>query len=142
MIHEEICTYEVAKLAKEKGFNCKVYNYYQATKHYCETLRGIELHSVCWKLETDDCYSRYNEGSEDIISAPTQSLLHRWLRKEKALYIQITLWEKGWYYDIWAFEYYEEEKEYAAKMLHQSSDFATYELALEDALKYSLENLV
>ena len=111
MIHEEICTYEVCKLAKEKGFDVPT------AKNY-----------------------RHENGT--TCNAPTQSLLQRWLREEKALYIQITLWEKGWYYDIWAFEYYEEEKEYAAKMLHQSSDFDTYELALEDALAYSLKNLV
>lgn len=66
----------------------------------------------------------------------------RWLREEKALHIQITLWEKGWYNDIWAFEYHEEEKKYSARQIHQSTDFDTYELALEDALKYALENLI
>ena len=136
MIHEEICTYEVAKLAKEKGFpqdpkendNCQIYCW--------DNLRKI--HSLCisemWYIGE---YSR-----EDMYAAPTQSLLQRWLREAKSLYIQITLWEKGLYYDIWAFEYYEEEKEYSAKMLHQSSDFSTYELALEDALKYALEKFI
>ena len=125
MTHEEICTYEVAKLAKEKGFNEKCYHYYQ---------NGA--------LESDECFNRYNRGVDNVYSAPTQSLLQRWLREEKALHIQITLWDKGWYSDIWAFEYYEEEKEYYAKRLHQSPDLTSYELALEDALKYALENLV
>lgn len=126
MIHEGICTYEVAKLAKEKGFNVPTAEFYN---------------------EDGDigCYPRaftHNEFPDGDYAAPTQSLLQRWLREEKALHIQITLWEKGWYYDIWAFEHYEEEKEYSAKMLHQSKDFTTYELALEDALAYSLKNLV
>ena len=125
MIHEEICTYEVCKLAKEKGFNEKCYHYYQ---------NGV--------LGSDECFNHYIKGIVSICSAPTQSLLQRWLREEKALHIQITLWEKGWYNDIWAFEYYkEEEKEYSARQIHQSTDFDTYELALEDALKYALENL-
>ena len=135
MIHEEICTYEVAKLAKEKGFNCKVYNYYQATKHYCETLRGIELHSECWKLETDDCYSRYNKGSENIVSAPTQSLLQRWLREEKGLHITIAFDQNEFWWQI-------ENLATGDYEYGEALGFDTYELALEDALKYALENLV
>lgn len=126
MIHEEICTYEVCKLAKEKGFNWICPHYFR--------LNNKDLFMIFPCEDWSDI--------EERINAPTQSLLQRWLREEKALHIQITLWEKGWYSDIWAFEYYEEEKEYAAKMLHQSPDFPTYELALEDALKYALENLV
>lgn len=135
MIRDEICTYEVCKLAKEKGFNCKVYNYYQATKHYCETLREIELHSVCWKLETDDCYSRYNMGSGDIVSAPTQSLLQRWLREEKGIHIGIgTDGGNDWCYITVVITTGHTE--------YNTNIFPTYELALEDALKYTLEKLV
>ncbi|MBR2399304.1 MAG: hypothetical protein IKA96_05025 [Alistipes sp.] len=129
MIHDEICTYEVCKLAKEKGFPQDVFG-------------TCEMKSACYL----DDGRFYKDGCiypiENAYTAPTQSLLQRWLREEKALHIQITLWGKGWYYDIWAFEYYEEEKEYSAKMLHQSPDFDTHELALEEALKYALENLV
>ena len=138
MIHEEICTYEVCKLAKEKGFNCKVYNYYQATKHYYETLRGIELHSVCCKLETDDCYSRYNKGSEGVVSAPTQSLLQRWLREEKNVHIEIIATACGYFWIA--------DKTNGTAIINRGTNdgscFDTFELALEDALKYALENLV
>ena len=151
MIHEEICTYEVCKLAKEKGFNCKVYNYYQATKHYYETLRGIELHSVCCKLETDDCYSRYNKGSEGVVSAPTQSLLQRWLREEKGIVVEVIAYptcsnnKKNCYW--WSIK---QNSDGICYQYEECSDtlygfgfaFDTYELALEDALKYALENLV
>lgn len=130
MIHEEICTYEVCKLAKEKGFDWMPSMYFHSGVE--SDLRVVGVNGA----------NPNKIPHSPHISCPTQSLLQRWLRKEKALHTQITLWEKGWYYDIWAFEYYEEEKEYSAKMLHQSSDFTTYELALEDALKYALENLV
>lgn len=132
MIHEEICTYEVAKLAKEKGFPQHIGDDAYIVENECDDEYEVGCH---YPIQFIPDYL-------PTITAPTQSLLQRWLRKEKALHIQITLWEKGWYSDIWAFEYYEEEKEYAAKMLHQSPDFPTYELALEDALKYALENLV
>lgn len=144
MIQEEVCTYEVCKLAKEKGFNCKVYNYYQAKKHYCETLRGIELHSVCWKLETDYCYSRYNKGSEDIVSAPTQSLLQRWLREEKNIHIEIIATASGYY---WCINKTNGTSITDSDVLNRftnenSGRFDAYEHALEDALKYALENLI
>lgn len=140
MIHEEICTYEVCKLAKEKGFPQQ----YDSLTHI---YGGKDSFNVGIDLKYKKCEGTLFDISEwspclNDIAAPTQSLLRRWLREEKALHIQITLWGKGWYYDIWAFEYYEEEKECSAKMLHQSPDFPTYELALENALKYTLENLV
>mgnify|MGYP003305441855 CR=1 FL=1 len=143
MIHEEICTYEVCKLAKEKGFNCKVYNYYQATKHYCETLRGIELHSVCWRLETDDCYNRYNKSSEDVVSAPTQSLLQRWLREEKGIIIEVFMDDDSnmpLTYNIHQYK----DWNWECVCHHHGNYYAVtnWELCLEDALKYALENLV
>ena len=144
MIHDEICTYEVCKLAKEKGFNEKVYNYYQATKYYWETLRGIELHSTCWKLETDDCYTCYNNGSEDIVSAPTQSLLQRWLREEKGIHISID-YQQGVDEDYPSYDYsvYRWPINTDAFVSEEWKDgYSTYEFALEDALKYALENLV
>ena len=125
MIHEEICTYELCKLAKEKGY----------PQHIGNDAYIVENVGCCYPIQFIPDYL-------PTITAPTQSLLQRWLREEKVLHIQITLWDKGWYSDIWAFEYYEEEKEYFAKRLHQSTDLTSYELALEDALKYALENLI
>lgn len=126
-IHDEICTYEVAELAKEKGFNEKCNFYYQ---------KGV--------ISTDGCFNRYNKGVEYICSAPTQSLLQRWLREEKGYAISV-FWDmlsKAYYYEIvktiGVLEIQVGEK-------HNYSNpkgFVTYELALEDALKYALENLV
>ena len=146
MIHEEICTYEVCKLAKEKGFNEKVYHYYQIlNKHYCECQDRVEPYIFSFKLETDDCYNRYNKGSEDVISAPTQSLLQRWLREEKGVTICVDIFDDGWFFDISTF-YKQDTGVYEVDIPYKSSNvspvYDTYELALEDALKYVLENLV
>ena len=110
MIHEEICTYEVCKLAKEKGFNEKCYFYYQ---------KGV--------INTDGCFNRYNKGVEYICSAPTQSLLQRWLREEKAIAIVLQPYSYNiqrsiytWIYEIWADNNLEKT----------SKSFKTYELAL------------
>lgn len=138
MITEQLVTYEVAKLARQRGFNEPCLFYYDAEGVLHTSYAYDPTNSGVGVYELEMCNDQLCRG----ITTPTQSLLQRWLREEKALHIQITLWGKGWYYEIWAFEYYEEEKEYSTKMLYQSSDFATHELALEDALKYALENLV
>lgn len=144
MIHNELVTYEVAKLAKEKGFNEKVYYYYQIiNKHYCECQDRIEPYIFNFKLETDDCFTRYNKGPEDVISAPTQSLLQRWLREEKNVHIEIVATACGY---MWIADKTNGTAISDSDILDRGTNdggcFDTFELALEDALKYALENLV
>ena len=133
MIHEEICTYEVCKLAKYKGFPQDVFG-------------TCEMKSACYLK--DGRY--YKDGCicpiENAYSAPTQSLLQRWLREEKNLYISIIAHAKS------KRVYYEWEVRYISALgnMNKASSvmsietyrYNTYELALEDALKYALENLV
>lgn len=125
MIHEEICTYEVCKLAKEKGFDVQTFDWYDYTGNYHKGFIPHELH---------EC-PRYKE-----YYAPTQSLLQRWLREEKKIEVYV--------------RHFEETNKYPHHFAHIITDdrgvtseisnnmFDTYELALEDALKYALENLV
>lgn len=107
MIYEEICTYEVAKLAKEKGFDVPT------AKNY-----------------------RHENGT--TCNAPTQSLLQRWIREEKKIDIEIyPIFIEGITREYTCCIY--------APQLNKPKKFGyynTYELVLEDALKYALENLV
>lgn len=129
MIHEEICSCEVCKLAKDKGFNVQTFDWYDYTGNYHKGFIPHELH---------EC-PRYKE-----YYAPTQSLLQRWLREEKGLCISVeaypTLAIIGKVCFAWVI------KSGSDGHFMESNDslqtFSTYELALEDALKYSLENLV
>lgn len=127
MIHEEICTYEVCKLAKEKGFDEYVEAFYAEG---CDTahLQGPEK----W----NEYKGRY--------AAPTQSLLQRWLREEKKYAISV-------FWDMLSMDYRYEivktigvlEIQVGEKYNYSNpKGFDTYELALEYALKYALENLV
>lgn len=127
MIHEEICTYEVAKLAKEKGFKWKCRDYYNMDSE----LRVNGIYAI------EYTNSQIDEG---YMTAPTQSLLQRWLREEKGYYVYpfFDNESKRW---TWVC------RELTGDMWIQLLDFEeryfdTYELALEDALKYALENLV
>ena len=60
MTHEEICTYELCKLAKEKGFDMPTHYAYDDN---CRKAMYMEL-----------CSNRNTKDSRSI-SAPTQSLL-------------------------------------------------------------------
>lgn len=131
MIHEEICTYEVCKLAKEKGFPQDVFG-------------TCEMKSSCY-LE-DGRY--YKDGCicpiEEAYTAPTQSLLQRWLREEKDIHISIN-YQQGVDEECPSYDYsvYRWPINTEAFVSEEWKDgYSTYELALEDALKYALENLV
>ena len=124
MIHDEICTYEVCKLAKEKGFDVRTFDWYDYTGNYHKGFIPHELH---------EC-PRYKE-----YYAPTQSLLQRWLREEKGVVIELKYsdstedWRPFWSWCIY---------NNLGFTLEIGDNHSTYELALEDALKYVLENLV
>lgn len=129
MIHEGICTYEVCKLAKEKGFPQYDVDFF----YEWDGLRNI--HSLC-------NYNWYRESPypQNFSAAPTQSLLQRWLREEKKVEVYVRHFEETNKYPHHFGTIITGDKgetlEIGEKM------FDTYELALEDALKYALENLV
>ena len=127
MIHEEICTYEVAKLAKEKGFNEKCNFYYQ---------KGV--------INTDGCFNRYNKGVEYICSAPTQSLLQRWLREEKGVAIEIVALPATYISGLFEYKHsvFWNSNGHYMEAEYDDRIFGTYELALEDAELYVLKNLL
>lgn len=133
MIHEEICTYEVCKLAKEKGFDVPTDRYYHIYDDVIEAQNSLEMTS-------DGCADFYNSLNQCRCAAPTQSLLQRWLREEKGIHISVFPNMAS----SFEFDYivYNKGDKFWNPIYTAHSDFATYELALEDALAYSLENLV
>lgn len=138
MIHEEICTYEVAKLAKEKGFPQQ----YDSLTHIYggkgSSNVGIDLkYKKCEGTLFD--ISEWNPCLNDI-AAPTQSLLQRWLREEKKIEVYVRHFEAT---TNFPHHYWDFITDGSGKTLEVRNEmFTTYELALEDALKYALENLV
>lgn len=127
MIHDEICTYEVAKLAKEKGFPLQ---------------KVIKQDGRAFFYELPQSHPDW--ANCDAWYLPTQSLLQRWLREEKGLCVSVEAYPTLALMGNVCF----------ARVIKSNSDgsfmesndslltFSTYELALEDALKYALENLV
>ena len=75
MTHEQYITLETAKLAKQAGFDWRTYPHYQDI--YKDELLKAGL-SGNWNQYKDCC------------SAPTQSVLQKWLREEKGYHIYIS----------------------------------------------------
>ena len=132
MIHEEICTYEVAKLAKKKGFN-----EYAACNHIYED-------DEQWYTLTTYTNAKGIDWSKDKFTvASTQSLLQRWLREEKNIHIEIVATASGYF---WIADKINgtaiTDSDILDRGINEGGCWDIYEQALEDALKYSLENLV
>lgn len=128
MIHEAICTYEVAKLAKDKGFNVQTFDWYDYTGNYHKGFIPHELH---------EC-PRYKE-----YYAPSQSLLQRWLREEMGIIVEVFVDDDSnmpLTYNIHQYK----DWNWECVCHHHGNYYAVndWELCLEDALKYALENLV
>ena len=127
MIHDEICTYEVCKLAKEKGFREKcIVHYYDDTKDW-------------YRSSNPQCYNFGGNTSD----APTQSLLQRWLREEKGVVFGISPMQEMDCEDLgWCATIYKVDENGYGLSWKEELYYNTYELVLENALKYALENLV
>ncbi|MBQ2395446.1 MAG: hypothetical protein II304_00210 [Bacteroidales bacterium] len=134
MTREEICTYEVAKLAKEKGFPQDPDKNDHCLMYCWDGLRNIHPLAmwIVWEMEEYD--------HDNLYAAPNQSLLQRWLREEKGIHISVFPNMAS----SFEFDYivYNKGDKFWNPIYTAHSDFDTYELALEDALDYSLKNLV
>lgn len=125
MIKEDYCSYEVAKILKEKGFNESCYTCYveKEISHYDYSSTNYEL-------------------IDGVISCPTIQMAMKWLREEKNIFIviephaydYINEKNKSYAYSLWVNDNYYEYIE--------SKNYPSYEEAVEAALKYCLENLI
>jgi len=89
---EELVTYKTAVLAKEKGFkSIEVAAYYNTCNEKGNP--GITLITDDgiddWNALEEGKYGYFTSKEEKLYSAPTQSLLQKWLREKHDLHIQI-----------------------------------------------------
>lgn len=124
MIKEAYCSYEVAKLLKEKGFNWDCITYY--------------VDSEPNKVEYSMLFENNTTWEERCYSAPTHQMAIAWLiTKHIIIVVQPEYFNADgtcsyWGVDIWVDDNYEKLQ----------GDFPSYEEAVEASLKYSLENLI
>lgn len=133
MISDELVSLETAKLAKDKGFN------WLCSSVKIETIEGSEREV----FDEEEC--RYTTV-KDVIKTriPTQARLGKWLREEKGICVSVvaytTFATKNKLCFGWIIKHNSDG--FSIKTIDSDDVFSTYELALEDALKYALEKLV
>lgn len=146
MIQEAYCSYEIAKLLKEKGFNIPTQFVW-----YENSLYKAGEHSIDFFFLTDDVnddrFVRYSNNdkilsyiSGEVFSCPTHQLAMTWIREMYDLHIIA--------YPYKAFN----EKKYCCQVYqtfnllgcekYTNERLDSYEEAVEAALLYCLTNLI
>ena len=126
--YEDYCSYEVAKMPKEKGFDgpCNCYGAYN----------GVNL---TYRLCVTDKYTNWNKHTDKrIISYPTHQQAKRWLLKKHNIFICVLFME-----DSGGFGYTIED--IVKKKIIGSSEDSSYkepEEADDASIKHCLENLI
>ena len=122
MITEDYCSFEVAKLLKEKGFDI-VCN----TAYYNSSLIDYTMYGFCLDGE--------------FIFAPTHQMAMKWLREEK--YISIVIDDEIPLSYKYIIKKYSINKDYRICVYKEESlPFVKYEYTVDAAIKYCLENLI
>ena len=129
-MNEDFVSFDLAKKLKEKGFpqyTEKSYFVGDHKKRMCSVGTFLHVHT---------------QNTEHLIAAPTIAQVLKWLRDCNAIHIHICLYSKGWYCDVYTFEYYEEDKEYGVKHNVQFDEFSTYEEAALAGIEYALDIVI
>lgn len=123
MIKEAYCSFEVAKLLKEKGFN--------------EPCRAVYEEEI---LRINTLCDYHNSELSSYVCAPTLQMAMNWLREKGIECVVIPIWNTlGKQYRSYVLSdlgdrYKDNYDSY--------SDNISYKEAVEAALKYCLENLI
>ena len=136
-------TFETAKLAKETGFNERVHYFYKVKSENDIELYGCTIKQLVGFKGHVPIYHKvrdYHTNKEKLnaklyrCSAPTQSLLAKWLREEYNIIVLVDYEGiDGYYYKFYSYK--EGNKNYDASY----KNYNTYEEALEAGLQVALK---
>jgi hypothetical protein len=149
---EELITFETAKLAKEKGFCIELYDFYYQSKSNAKPYitQGIEYQSDknCkwdWNLNGGESgmltkiIPYPNDESGIYYSAPTQSLLQKWLREVHNIHVSIVegFQDGKIYYEAWVniFKNKKFEEQHFDLEMYSDKYEETLEIGIQEALK-------
>ena len=128
MIKEAYCSFEVAKLLKEKGFDGECETSYYISNKGCENAVSV------------GDFTKVSPWREALIAAPTHQMAMKWLREEYNIFIQISAVLQDQPFGL---HYRPSIQDYHAYARHDNfSEYVTYEEAVEVVLKYCLKNLI
>ena len=145
-MHEDFVPYELAVKLKEKGFPQDIQHCigWYPTEYYKNSCIGEYFEGELQEIEDyfGDRISAIHiiENEKKGVIAPTISQVLKWLREEKGIYIQITLFEYCYDYCILDTKmvYYDNEH----KVLHQGPTGYSYDEAAIAGIEYVLDNLI
>jgi hypothetical protein len=131
MITEDYVSFEIAKLLKEKGFDCASEVWYSEY-----TSQFVDKKYI--NIEFDN-HNKFNENYKFICSAPTLQMARKWLRKVHNINIDIvSIWnQKRFEYQVFVVT-----PENAKHCYIDDKLYLGYEEAAEAGIKYCLENLI
>lgn len=141
MITEDYCSYELAKLLKEKGFDEQCRAFYKCwpvnpVLYKCD---NTQVFDYC----TNSSLSAYNYiGEEMNIAAPTIQMTMKWLREMHNLHCDIGYDDLGWFWDILSVDDMVPVEDRPKMLNNGFAGSSSYEKACEDAIRYCLENLI
>ena len=121
--------FETAKLAKEKGFPQETNRLEIPYYNYKGEFKGDVSD---WRIRK---YLRGEDTSDiEFVSAPTQSLLTKWLREEYNIIVLVDYEGiDGYYYKFYSYK--EGNKNYDASDKNYNTYEEAYEIGLQEALK-------
>jgi hypothetical protein len=130
---EQLISFETAKLAKEKGFD-------EECRHFFEVEHPDQrptFHPEYEPYRNSEIINGYGKCDYPMMSAPTQSLLQKWLREVHKISVESTScwWDDG----KKEFEYNVYKKDLGGDSPCSLSVFKTYEEALETGLQEALK---
>lgn len=129
MITEDYCSYEVAKLLKEKGFLKDVDLRMTQNLSFYDNI-GLHHNLNKW-------YDSLIQDKIDFVVAPTHQMAVKWLRKIYGIDIVIEISDPS-----------VKDRKYYCVIWNKNNDsyildlFSSYEECVETAIKYCLENLI
>ena len=130
MIKEAYCSFEVAKLLKEKGFGIK-----EETRGYYP-IKGDATGRLMFGAE-------YHHNTSQVqIAAPTHQMAMAWLREEHDIFIDISYDDLDFYWIVESIAADVPVQDRPKLLKNGTACHRTYEEAVETALKYCLENLI
>jgi len=132
---EQLISFETAKLAKEKGFDWVSYTYYYNSDDYEEYPNdNIYIYRLGYNKSNKETNSNYD--IDEAVSAPTQSLLQKWLREKHGVLVESTHYTANHF----TFKIYERNSIIKIVKLGSVDNlYDTYEQALEKGLYAALK---
>ena len=128
-MQEQLISFETAKLAKGKGFPQETNRLEIPYYNYKGEFKGDVSD---WRIRK---YIRGEDTSDiEFVSAPTQSLLAKWLREEHNIIVLVDYEGiDGYYYKFYSYK--EGNKNYDASGKNYNTYEDAYEIGLQEALK-------